>query len=77
MYCRRIKSVYIVEPRLDRNMPGRLIIAAAGFFAFAVFSTRAFGGVYRASDSFVGPSFYDGFDAVAIPDPTEGRVKYV
>ncbi|KAF9517634.1 glycoside hydrolase family 16 protein [Hydnum rufescens UP504] len=58
-------------------MPGRLIIAAAGFFAFAVFSTRAFGGVYRVSDSFVGPSFYNGFDAVAIPDPTEGRVNYV
>ena len=32
---------------------------------------------YVKSESFVGQSFYDGFDFQAIADPTHGRVNYV
>jgi len=32
---------------------------------------------YTVSDSFVGTTFFDGFSAQAIPDPTHGRVKLV
>lgn len=30
---------------------------------------------YKLSDSYVGSSFYNGFTAQAIADPTNGRVK--
>ncbi|KAG8907074.1 hypothetical protein FRC01_007826, partial [Tulasnella sp. 417] len=33
-------------------------------------------GAYKLSDSFVGPSWLDGFDHIAIEDPTHGRVNY-
>lgn len=30
---------------------------------------------YQVSDTFIGNSFYSGFNAQAIQDPTHGRVK--
>lgn len=32
---------------------------------------------YGVTDTFIGSSFYSGFTAQAIGDPTNGRVKYV
>lgn len=32
---------------------------------------------YSITDTYVGPSFLAGFDHIAVPDPTHGRVKYV
>ena len=48
----------------------------ATFLAIATLSASLVeAATYSVTDSFIGSSFYDGFTAQAIADPTNGRVK--
>lgn len=44
------------------------------FFVLAA-ASLARAHIYLNTDTFIGRSFLDGFDHMAIPDPTHGRVK--
>ncbi|KAF8609501.1 putative laminarinase [Ceratobasidium sp. AG-I] len=46
------------------------------FFVLAV-ASLARAHIYKNTDTFIGPSFLAGFNHMAIPDPTHGRVNYV
>ncbi|KAI1790892.1 endo-beta-glucanase [Ganoderma leucocontextum] len=53
------------------------MFSARALLAFASFTTAALGATYSQADTYEGSQFLDGFQHMAIADPTSGRVNYV